>query len=31
MARELDVAHLVTASGSLDIFLMRVLRMKPFL
>jgi len=31
MARETDVALLRTASGSLDIFLTRVLRMKLFL
>jgi len=31
MAREPDGALLMTASGSLDIFLTRLLRMKPFL
>jgi len=31
MARELNVALLMTASGSLDIFLTRLLRMKLFL
>jgi len=30
MAREPDVALLMTASGSLDIFLTRLLRMKLF-
>jgi len=30
MARELDLALLMTASGSLDIFLRRMLRMKLF-
>jgi len=31
MAREPDVALLMTACGSLDIFLIRLLRMKRFL
>jgi len=31
MACEPDVALLMTASGLLDIFLTRLLRMKPFL
>jgi len=31
MAREPDVAHLMTASGSLDIFLIRFLRMRHLL